>query len=267
MSTPGIKSRLQGDLSITVSETTSLAVEQVALLRAIADVGSISKAAKQVGISYKTAWDRVDTMNNMSEQALVSRSVGGAKGGGTALTPLGIKIIKGFDAIQEEHNAMLERLGRKVQSFEDVAQFVRSESMATSARNQFSGTVRQVIVGAVNAEVIMDIGAEQPLVAIITQDSAERLGLKPDESGIAVVKASSVILADGPVASSARNQIKGIVQRVSKGAVNTEVTLSIGEHRVICAVITNSSCETLNIHEGQTLYALFKASSVLIMSA
>ncbi|HLV48188.1 MAG TPA: TOBE domain-containing protein [Aliidiomarina sp.] len=267
MSTDSIKKgTVQGALSIFVSETSSLAGEQVALLRALAECGSISKAAKHVGISYKTAWDRVDAMNNMSKEPLVTRLAGGAKGGGTVLTALGVNIVQGFDALQAEHNLMLERLGRKVQSFEDVAQFVRSESMATSARNQFAGTVSQVIAGVVNAEVHVDIGAEQPLVAIITQDSTDRLGLKPGEPAIAVIKASSVILADGAVLSSARNQIKGCVLRVTKGAVNTEVTLSIGEHRAICAMITNTSSDALQIKEGQSLHALFKASSVLIMT-
>lgn len=256
---------LEGALSVLTDDHSSLASAQVALLHAIADCGSISKAAKQVGISYKTAWDRVDAMNNMADQPLVSRSAGGAKGGGTALTALGEKIVQGFSALQEEHQLMLERLGRKVQSLEDVAHFVRSESLATSARNQFSGTISELIPGAVNAEVRIDIGTEQLLVSIITQDSAERLGLSVGENVVAVVKASSIILADGPVASSARNQITGKVERITEGAVNTDITMSIGAHRAMCAIITNASRHALSITEGQRLTALFKAPSVLLM--
>ncbi|GIS50793.1 MAG: hypothetical protein Ct9H90mP25_2270 [Gammaproteobacteria bacterium] len=47
------------------------------------------RGAKSVGISYKTAWDRINMMNNLSDKPLVRRSAGGSGGGGTSLTELG----------------------------------------------------------------------------------------------------------------------------------------------------------------------------------
>ena len=75
---------LKGDL-VLLSEDQPLSQNQVALLQAIDDCGSITAAAKQVGISYKTAWDRIDAMNNLSTEALVARSAGGRKGGGKVI--------------------------------------------------------------------------------------------------------------------------------------------------------------------------------------
>ena len=55
---------------------------RIELLQQIADTGSISKAAKAAGMSYKTAWDAVDAMNKATGSPLVERSVGGKGGGG-----------------------------------------------------------------------------------------------------------------------------------------------------------------------------------------
>ena len=60
--------------------------DRIELLACIAETGSISKAAKAAGMSYKTAWDAVDAMNSSSDQPLVERAAGGRGGGGTRLT-------------------------------------------------------------------------------------------------------------------------------------------------------------------------------------
>ena len=56
--------------------------DRISLLEKIDEYGSITKAAKSVGISYKTAWDVVNMINNLAEKPLVNRSVGGKGGGG-----------------------------------------------------------------------------------------------------------------------------------------------------------------------------------------
>ena len=63
-----------------------------------------------------------------------------------------------------------------------------------SARNQFKGTVQSVKLGTVMAEVVMKVG-DIEMVAAITRDSAERLGLKPGDAATAVIKATEVMIA------------------------------------------------------------------------
>jgi molybdopterin-binding protein len=65
--------------------------------------------------------------------------------------------------------------------------------MLLSARNQLTGKVKEVLVGTVVAEVVVDIGGKE-IVAVITRKSAEELGLKPGETVVAVVKATDVML-------------------------------------------------------------------------
>ena len=79
--------------------------------------------------------------------------------------------------------------------------------MKTCARNALSGVVDRVIDGAVNAEVILDIGDGQRIVAIVTRESVLDLGLAPGKRAVALIKSSFVILAPGdePLRTSARN--------------------------------------------------------------
>ncbi len=65
--------------------------------------------------------------------------------------------------------------------------------MKTSARNQLSGTVKSVTIGAVMAEVVVEVGGQQ-VVAAITKDSAERLGLAEGGQVTAIIKATDVMI-------------------------------------------------------------------------
>jgi molybdate transport system regulatory protein len=63
-----------------------------------------------------------------------------------------------------------------------------------SARNQLAGTVARVQAGAVNAEIVIDVGGAASIVAIVTQASASALGLAPGSAAVAIFKASSVVV-------------------------------------------------------------------------
>lgn len=67
------------------------------LLQAIAQTGSISQAAKQMGMSYRRAWQLVDTMNHCFVQPLVETQTGGRQGGGTVVTEFGLQVLYLFN--------------------------------------------------------------------------------------------------------------------------------------------------------------------------
>lgn len=249
------------------NDSFSFSEKQIALLQAIDSCGSISAAAKNIGISYKTAWDRVESMNNQSDQALVKRSAGGAKGGGTKLTQLGQNIVSGYIKIKQEHQHFLGSLSTDNPSVNDFANFSRKTEMKSSARNQFGGTVGKVTRGSVNTEVELKLGDSLSIVATITNDSQRDLKLKKDDSATALIKASWILLSnDVSIATSARNNIVGEVLRLKEGEVNSEVVLDIGNEKTLCAIITNTSAERLGIKKNQTLLAFFKASSVILLT-
>jgi len=138
--------------------------------------------------------------------------------------------------------------------------------MKTSARNALRGVIEEVIEGAVNAEVTLKIGGDAQVVAIITRQSVQDMGLVPGKEAIALIKASFVLIAkgDGPLAISARNRLPGTITRIEDGAVNDEIALEIAPGKILTATITRQSVEDLTLKVGDPATALIKASHVIL---
>jgi molybdate transport system regulatory protein len=79
------------------------------LLELIDESGSISKAAKTMGMSYKKAWDMIEKMNARGQSPYVIARKGGKEGGGTALTPTGKKIVESFRKLNNKIQAIVEK--------------------------------------------------------------------------------------------------------------------------------------------------------------
>ena len=141
-----------------------------------------------------------------------------------------------------------------------------SIAMKTSARNQFAGTVHAIRGGAINDEIDLEVIGGLHIVATVTRESRDELGLAVGAKAFALVKASSVILMTdaADVRLSARNQLAGKVTRVVPGAVNTEVVLELPGGGSVAAIITNESAKSLAIAVGSAVTAVFKASSVIV---
>jgi len=88
---------------------TFLASGRVALLEKIGAYGSVTKAAKSLGMSYRHAWLLLDAMNTLSGRPLVETKVGGAGGGGARLTKEGERAVRSFHSVREKIQAMMER--------------------------------------------------------------------------------------------------------------------------------------------------------------
>lgn len=138
--------------------------------------------------------------------------------------------------------------------------------MKASARNQFTGTVSEVVVGAVNAEVHLALKGGETIVASITKESLETLGIKTGKEVIALVKAPQVIVVTdfGGYKLSARNQLQGTITTVKAGAVNTEIDIELKGGEKVAATVTNDSVETLGLSKGNTATAVFKAGAVIL---
>ncbi|MBF0585642.1 TOBE domain-containing protein [Prosthecochloris sp. N3] len=257
---------LEGSLWFQKSDHRFLGSDRIQLLEQINELGSISKAAKAVGISYKTAWQVVNTINNLSERPLVDRTTGGKDGGGTKLTPEGKKVIRQYHVIEEEHRTFLHNLEQRLGEPEQLYQFLNRISMKVSARNIFSGTISRIVRAPVNAEVTLTLKGGIPLTANVTSGAIDKLGLREGMSAYAIIKSSAVIIGreidSGKV--STRNVLCGTVERIVDSQVNTEVELDIGGGNIITSIITHTSADTLELTEGAKACAMFKASSVII---
>jgi molybdate transport system regulatory protein len=257
---------LHGSVWITVGGENFGGRGRIGLLALVAETGSITRAAKAMKMSYKAAWDAIDAMNSLAGEALVERVTGGKGGGGTVLTARGQQLVQNFRLIEQEHRRFVSHLSGQAAGMTDDYLLIKRMSMKTSARNQFFGTVVSLKVGAVNDEVELEVLGGHSIVAIVTRDSTESLGLKVGAEAFALIKSSSIIVmtAGQGARLSARNQLTGQVTRVQPGAVNSEVVIELPGGGSVAAIITNESCTALNLTQGQQATAIFKASSVIL---
>jgi molybdate transport system regulatory protein len=257
---------VKGSLWITAGGQSLGGHGRMALLRAVAEQGSITQAAKAFGMSYKAAWDAIDTMNRVAGEALVERSTGGRGGGSTRLTERGQRLLQRYAQVDAVHQRFVSLLADASFDLEQDFSVLKVLNMKTTARNQFLGTVTAVRSGAVNDEVELTLPGGTRLVAIVTSESTEALGLRTQLSAIALVQAANVLLAthleDAKV--SARNQLPGTVHSITPGAVNSEVTLDIDAGGQIVAMVTEASVRALALTPGVRASALIKASDVIL---
>jgi len=258
--------KLGAELWLTLDGHHLAGARRVALLAEIARAGSITQAAKAVGLSYKGAWNAIDDMSNLAGEPLLDRVVGGKGGGSTRLTARGEKLVHNFDLIRQEHARFVDRLNRQADGLTDDYALMESIAMKTSARNQFAGTVHAVRSGAINDEIELEVIGGLRIVATVTRASRDDLGLNIGAKAFALVKASSIMLMTdaGDVRLSARNQLAGTVTRVVPGAINTEVVLELPGGGTVAAIITHQSANALGVKTGTAATAVFKASSVIV---
>lgn len=237
-----------------------VALARMALVEAIGELGSISAAARKVGLSYKAAWDAVQALNNLFDGPLVEAAPGGSHGGTAAVTPRGRAALAAFQRVQAEMDGALAKLDGAL-----GADVFWSLGMKTSARNALRGTVARIVPGTVNTEVVLQIARDLEIVAVVTSHSVEELGLEAGVPAIALIKSSFIVLAKGEgLRTSARNQIAGVVANREDGAVSSEIRLDIGHGKTLAATITVESAEALGLNAGDAITALIKAPHVIL---
>ncbi len=155
------------------------------ILEAIKEEGSISKAARKVGMSYRYVWNYLDKMRKLLHEPVVETYKGGrAGGGGARLTELGESVLKEYRRVEgyvgeilvdEEH---WEAVGLKI-----------------SARNRLKGIVKDVKRGKVASKVKIEISEPMLITALISREAVEELDIRTGDIVEAVIKATEVMIA------------------------------------------------------------------------
>jgi molybdate transport system regulatory protein len=253
------------NLTLEIFNQPFLLEKRIELLIAVKRTGSISKAAKEVPMSYKAAWEAIESMNNLSTTPIVQRETGGVGGGGTTLTPYGENLIETFEILRNEQKKFLKNLSQLTDINTGTLKTIRRLSMQISARNQISGTVELIEHGKINAEIFIKLKSGYTLVSVITNTAANNLNLKIGDEVVAIFKSSTVLITtDITLNISARNKFQGTIDSVNKDEINTELIIDIGNSDKIASVITTSSYERLKIDIGTQVSAIIKASDVII---
>ncbi len=252
-------------LGVMQFDKPELLEKRIRLLEAIGEFGSISSAAKKVGLSYKASWEAVDTMNNLSQSPLVVKVTGGSGGGGTTLTALGQEMVKNYGILKHEYERFIATLSSVSQFNVEHIKNLQRIAMQISARNQLMGKIGEIKQAKVNAEVHIVLKSGVVLVSTITNSAVEEMGLHVGDEVVGIIKASSVLLAQSDdIVTSARNKLKGTVRDIKFGDVNAQVSVDVGENDVVVATITTESVKRLGFNVGSNVCAIIKSSSIII---
>lgn len=223
--------------------------KRVEILRRVAAVGSISQAARAAGVSYKAAWQALDTLSNLAGAALVERAVGGAGGGGARLTPAGTQVLRAADELGRARAAALRRLA--------APGALPGIGLRTSMRNQLPATIARLRprTGAVEVELALAGGGL--LHSRITRESVQLLGLAKGQAVLALCKATAVAVAP---AGEGPNVLAGTVARGTRaGGGEVALTLAGGLQLVGFAAVA--------MRKGSPAVAVVEPSAVVIALA
>ena len=258
---------IEATVSLKSESSTSVGRDRIRLLQAVAQAGSISSGAKAFGLSYKAAWDALDAMANLFGQPLLTTKIGGASGGGSLLTPTGLKVIEAYARMEAEMARVVRLLepdlaGSGVTPVNLMSGFL----MRTSARNALRGVLTAVNADQLSAEVAVEVSADTTIFASVTAESVRELGLCVGREAIVLIKAPFVMVAldEEGLRTSARNAISGTVLRCETSAINAEVVIDIGGGKTLAAHISAHSAKALKIEAGTRVRALFDANHVIV---
>jgi molybdate transport system regulatory protein len=241
----------------------------IELLKVLDQTGSINSAAKAVGLSYKSAWQKLDQINNLLPYPLVNKQTGGSGGGGTVLTDEGRELIGKIDYLKKEFSQFMEFFAANPSDALNTLKTLRRIEMKLSARNVWLGQVVSIDTGVVNSVVNIQLKGGDKISSVITDNSVRRLELAPGKEVMVIVKASCVMLGSDIDSAkiSARNILSGTVASIVGGAVNDEVTIDLPGGSSVTSIITSNSVKRLGLSAGTPLSAVIKASDVLLAVA
>lgn len=258
---------IEAVVTLRSAEVTGVGRERIRLLQAVAREGSISAGAKVAGLTYKAAWDALDTMANLFGRPLLETRTGGKAGGGARLTPTGLRVIEAYNRLEAEMTRVLrvlepELAGSGISPLHLVSGFL----MRTSARNTLRGTITAINSDRLNSEIAVAVADDTEIFAQVTNESVRALGLCVGRETTLLIKATFVVIAAGDSVppTSARNCLRGQVQRCETSPVSAEVVLDIGGSKTLAATITAASAEKLALAPGQSACALFDAAHVIV---
>lgn len=216
----------------------SLGDKRLDILRRIGESGSISSAARAAGVSYKAAWQAIETLSNLAGTALVSKAVGGSGGGGALLTPAGSRLLVAAERLNKARLVVLAELGEEPTGTDGTGKLDRSGKV------DGTGKVDEAGPGDRRGGPGFDSGRG------------------PDPG--APSRGNSVAPAALALRTSMRNHLPCVVAGLRRTGTLVEVSLTLADGTTLQSRITQASAELLDLRPGLAVLALCKATAVAI---
>lgn len=241
-------------LTIKLQQQLFVDPKRIRLLQEIAQCGSINQAAKNAKVSYKSAWDHLQAMNEISPKPLFERSIGGKNGGGTHLTTYGKRLLQLYDLLVQTQQKAFAILQDETIPLNNLLNATARFSLQSSARNQLFGKVK--IIEKQNAQTMVGIdvrGLSQLIYAVITEKSAERLQLIVNKEIMLMFKAPWIQVFTETIKSpSVKNKFKGEIVSINTQGKQQEIVIQAAENIQFYALSNNS--QTYQLQQQVWLY-------------
>jgi molybdate transport system regulatory protein len=236
----------------------------IGLLRAIDQSGSINKAAKKVGLSYKGAWQMIERANNLAPKVLITTATGGSKGGGTCLTAAGQALLQLFIRLEQQHQQFLTQLNQSLANDPDMQMLLKRQVIKTTATNQLFGTITAIQTSAVNAEVSVELKGGEQIVASLALAEVDLLKFGIGSDVVLLINDPEIFVTTDPYPLTARNCLRGNIIRIQYDGVESEIVILLSNGDSLVATITQASALALGLSPDMSAYAVFKSNAVIL---
>ncbi len=255
--------KIDGRFWLTKEGQNFLGSGRIELLERIDQTGSINAAAKDMKMSYKAAWERINGMNALADQPLIERLTGGRGGGGTKLTPYARELIATFHRFNELHRQFIDRFSEAGNDPERLARILSRTFLTTSARNQLPAIVKEIQTNGLHTTLTLTLQGDDTLLSTITAKSVENMGLAIGCDTYAIIKSSDIkILTNPPSSNTADNILIGTIESLESAGDNVEIVLRLNGGTLLIALEKQDILK--NLHIGMTTFAVISPLHIII---
>jgi molybdate transport system regulatory protein len=255
--------KIDGRFWLTKENQSFLGAGRIELLERIDKIGSINAAAKEMKMSYKAAWERINGMNALADQPLIERSTGGRGGGGTKLTPYAHELIATFKRFNELHRQFIDRFSEAGNDPERLARILSRTFLTTSARNQLPATLSSIETKGLHSTLTLSLSGSDILRSTITAKSVVNMGLTVGCDTYAIIKSSDIhVVSALPSSDTTDNLLSGTVESLESSGDNIEIALRLSGGTLLIALEKQSSLQNLQV--GITAYAIISPLHIII---
>jgi molybdate transport system regulatory protein len=250
----------QTEVALEQALASTLTDKRIEILRAVGQLGSISQAARANDVSYKAAWQAVETLGNLAGCPLIDKAIGGAGGGGARLTPQGQALLEAAEHLNQAKAVALAQVRGRTGASDAITSGITNMGFRMSMRNQIPCKVHAIehINGSVR--VWLEVADGQHLASRITTESLELLDLKPNLPVVALCKATAVTIAQTIVAIGEVCTLKGEVCSRPHDSRDRQASLAIGKNIQLSGFVEPGS----DLKPKQTAMAAIAESAVVI---
>ncbi len=198
--------------------------KRIDILQRIDQLGSISKAARSAGVSYKAAWQSIETLSNLAGTPLVEKAVGGVSGGGAKLTKAGRAVLESAAAYNKVRSQIIGKAN--MENSPKLAGLTAS-TLKMSIRNIVPAVIVEMHGGLSQVKITLKVGEINFLKSSISKESQQLLGLEVNQHVLALFKATAAQIVPGFPQGYTRPSLTGKVARVPQKRRGGEVTLRL----------------------------------------